>query len=88
MLVHAEFLYSCTSFYIVFLYFLVQSDFFLCLFIAARAIFQLHVAAVTIADDRATDLDVHLALMAFSSEDSSTCFACYETGLRCIWSNE
>jgi hypothetical protein len=48
---------------------------FVCLFWVARAIFQL-----SIAGDRAANLDLCLALTAFSSEGSFTCHTYCDTG--------
>jgi hypothetical protein len=52
---------------------------FVCLFWAARAIFS-YLAAVTISSDRAANLDLCLALTAFSSDDSLTCHTYCDTG--------
>jgi hypothetical protein len=59
---------------------------FVCLFIAAWAIFSYPVA-VTITGDGAANLDLCLALMAFSSEGSFSCHTYCDTGPRFIRSH-
>jgi hypothetical protein len=43
-------------------------------------------AAVTITGDRAADLDLNLACVAFSSDGSFTCHTCCDTGPQFILS--
>jgi hypothetical protein len=51
------------------------------LFVLSRTInFAANLAAVTIAGDRAANLDLCLALTAFSSEGSFTCHTYCDTG--------
>jgi hypothetical protein len=59
---------------------------FVCLFIAAQAIFS-YLAAVTITGGRTANLDQCLALMAFSSEGSFTCHTYCDMGPKFIRSH-
>jgi hypothetical protein len=57
-------------------------DFFVCLFICFESHEQFfsYLGTVTIAGDRPANLDLHLALTAFSSVGSFTCYTSCDTG--------